>query len=276
MVDWMLRLHSRPRRAHMLRERQRWAERLLDTDQAAGETELRRVIDLCRQRLGDRDLTTLDAEFSLGVTLAHAARYAEAATTMGETMARYDVSLAEHRDKQRFVRAGLWSARAELGERERAVRELRALVDEARVEVGDNADSTLHCGRQLASVLNDDGQYAEAVAVMTKVVAGRTRRNGADHQLTRCARHDFGLYLVDVGELDRAEQELAAGVAAPDTHVSCVIVAAYGAGRVAAGRGHLVDARRLLESAVQGWTDLFGPHHPSVGLARNRLAELDG
>jgi tetratricopeptide (TPR) repeat protein len=275
-VDWTLGLHSRPRRAQILDERMRHARRLLETDPVAAEGKMRRIIELCRQHLGDRDLTTLDAEFVLGSTLVLAGRYDDALATLGDSVARYDVGRPKHRDEQRFARAWLWSARAELGERERAVRELRALVDEARAEAGDEADCTLHCRRRLASVLNDAGQFAEAVAIMTDVVAGRTHRNGADHRFTLCSRHDLGLYLVDVGELDRAEEELAAAVAPADTHVSCIIVSAYGAGRIAAGRGHRTDAVRLYESAIQGWTDLFGPDHPSVRMARDRLAELGG
>jgi tetratricopeptide (TPR) repeat protein len=273
-VDWILSLHSRPRRAQILDERIRRARELLATDAVAAEAKMRRIIELCRLHLGDRDLNTLDAEFTLGCTQVQIGRYDDALATLSDSIARYDVSLKVHRNEQRFARAWLWSARAELGERERAVKELRAVVDEARAESGDDADCTLHCQRQLASVLNDTGEFAEAVAIMTDVVAGRTRRNGADHRFTLCSRHDLGLYLVDVGELDRAEGELAAAVAPSDTDVSCTIVCAYGAGRIAAGRGHRADAERLYRSAIQGWTDLFGPDHPSAQMARDRLAEL--
>ena len=273
-MDWMLSLCSRQRRAQILAARRRHAQGLLETDSAAGEAKMRRVVELCRQHLGVRDPNTLEAEFVLGSTQVLVGRYDDALATLSDSVARYDISLAAHRNDQRFARAWLWSARAELGERERAVGELRAVVAEARAEVGADGDCTLHCRRRLASVLNDAGQFAEAVTIMTDVVAGRTRRNGADHRFTLCSRHDLGLYLVDIGEFDQAEEELAAAVAPADTPVSCTTVCAYGAGRIAAGRGHLADAKRLLESAVQGWTEAFDSGHPSVRMARDRLAEL--
>jgi tetratricopeptide (TPR) repeat protein len=275
-VDWTLHLHSRLRRGQILAERASRAEQRQATEPLAAEAELRKVAALCRRHLGDRDPDTLDAALALGQLRVVIGRHADAVQTLDALIAAYDVSQERHRMARCHARAGRAAARSELGDVEWAEQELREVIDEARAEWGDEDATTLHCRKQLASVFNEADRFAEAVELMDDVVRGYARVLGPSDRITLCARHSFGLYLVDAGEFDRAEEEFTAAMSPYGRHMSCLLICTYGFGRVAAGRGLREEAVRHYEEAIQGWTALFGADYFMVGVARHKMAELYG
>jgi tetratricopeptide (TPR) repeat protein len=275
-MSWTLHLHSRLRRRQILVARHLRAEQLQPTEPVVAEARLRKITALCRRHLGDRDPDTLDAVLALGCLQLVNGRHDDAVQTLDWAMPNYDLSLESHRKAQCVARAWQAAARSELGDVERAERELRAVVEEARAAWGDEEAVTLNCRKRLASVLGDADKFAEAVEVMADVVRIHTRVLGPDNRTTLCARHGLGHYLIDIGEFDRAEQEFRAAMAPRGRHMSCFLVCTYGFGRIAAGRGQREEAGLRYQEAIRGWTRLHGADYPVVAEVRGKLAELAG
>lgn len=275
-MNWTLHLHSRLRRRQILVARLLRAEQLQPTEPLVAETRLRKITALCRRHLGDRDPDTLDAALALGCLQHVNGRHDDAVQTLDWAIPNYDVSLEPHRKARCVARAWQAGSRSELGDVDRAERELRAVIEQARAEWGDEEAATLNCRKRLAYVLGDADKFAEAVEVMDDVLRVYTRVLGPDDRTTLCARHGLGHFLIGIREFDRAEQEFRAAMAPRGRHMSCFLVCVYGFGLIAAGRGQREEAALRYNEAIRGWTRLQGADHPTVHEMRGKLAELAG
>jgi tetratricopeptide (TPR) repeat protein len=273
-VDWTLHLHSRLRRGQLLAERRKRIAPLIGAQPLVAEAQLRRLVELGRQHLGDSHRVTRSAMVTLGILQRSLGRYDESIEVLDSVIAQYDPTTRSA--VLWLAQAGRAATKIEMGQFEEAERELRAVLDAAGSLMGDRGLTVFLAREFLAVALHKQDRRDEAIAELTDAIAVRSRQVGPDDRLTQCARHVLGHVLIAAGEIDRAEAEFTAVTDHAAAAWRCKLDCEHGFARIAAARGHREDAIRGYEWVVQGWIDFLGPDTVRADRAREHLAELTG
>jgi tetratricopeptide (TPR) repeat protein/predicted Ser/Thr protein kinase len=165
------------------------------------------------------------------------------------------VRLARHAEGRR------WSRHAEAA--------IEALGDDASLRTADNLSN-------VALVLGDAGQYAEAKAMHERALAIWQSELGPEHLLVAVGLDNLGLVHDELGEYARAQdfyaralaiQERALGPEHPDVASTMSNIAS-----VHYANGELDQAKPMHLRALQMRERTLGPEHPMVALSLNNLA----
>ncbi|WP_329347179.1 tetratricopeptide repeat protein [Streptomyces sp. NBC_01261] len=141
----------------------------------------------------------------------------------------------------------------------------------------DNED-TLSVRHNLAGVLHELGELAQAESAYRQVERGYRILLGDRHSHTLTARHELGRVLHDLGRLDDAEVELTAVVALRrdtqgDEHAH-TLTARHELARVLHDLGRLDDAHTEYQHVLAWRRTHMGEEHPRTLTARHNLACL--
>jgi tetratricopeptide (TPR) repeat protein len=137
---------------------------------------------------------------------------------------------------------------------------------------------TLSTRHDLASLLKDQGRYADAETELRAVLAIQERVLSDGHLDTIAARHDLAGVLKDQGRYADAETELRAVLAIRervlgDDHLDTIATLNSLAG-VLMDQGRYADAETELRSALANAERVLGPEHCHILTTRNNVVQV--
>jgi len=150
--------------------------------------------------------------------------------------------------------------------------------DSYQHHLGADHRDTLGSAKQLASVLRQLGELAEARALFEDILARRRRLLGDDHPLTLAAVSSLGNLLKDLGELAQAralyEDTLARYQRLVAADSPGALDLANNLALLLRDLGELAQARALFEHALAGYRRLVGDDYPNALAIATNLALL--
>jgi tetratricopeptide (TPR) repeat protein len=163
-----------------------------------------------------------------------------------------------------------------VGRNDEAETLLRALAEESRTRFGDDDAQTLTARHNLASVLQQGGEFAEAAAISAEVLARREAVYGPDHPETLYSLNHLAAVHQQMGEVARAEPLMRRVVEArtrvlgarhPSTLTSQRNLAVL---MIASGRQ--AEGVAIMQPVVEAWRAQRGPAAPVTLSAQQILA----
>ena len=229
---------------------------------ADAEAAGRRAVEIRRGLLGEAHPDTLLAEYNLGNALYQRGAWVDAAGIFEKVLAGQQRALGPAHPHTALTQRQIARILTGFGRFDEAA---RMLADSARVTAqayGAESTGAGYVKNQLSRLEQLRGRFDEAVRLAREVLTSFERNLGPDHVETAWARMNLGDRLIDAGafddaerELGRAERTLGAAGGESDPYYAQILDLQ---GLLAARRGHLVEARRLLERALE----LFGAAAP--------------
>jgi non-specific serine/threonine protein kinase/serine/threonine-protein kinase len=207
-------------------------------DRAAAEGELRRALELRRDRLGEDDPATLQAAHRLATVIHQLGRFEEAEALYRDTWSRQRHIFGEDDPATIASRNSLGVLAWQIGQVDEGIAHAEAALAAARRTLGGEQRETLIAMNNLGRLYRARERFGEAEALHLAAIAGRTRLYGEDSVLTLEARNDLaGLYR---------------------------------------GTGRLEEAAAMFEGVVESHLRVAGPRHTGTLVAQNNLARTLG
>ncbi|MFD5316870.1 tetratricopeptide repeat protein [Streptomyces sp. NPDC127098] len=241
------------------------------------EQELRRVVDLRRDRLGAEHPATLDGRLAHALSLRYAGRFAEAeAEYLAVARCRDRGVPADHRIIQ-SARGGRARVLRELGDLATAETELRAVL-EIRRRQPENHLPLLRTRYDMASVLHERGRLDEAISELEDIQRVARQRYADDHPLVLGAGTRLFRALRDARRFDEAEAIGSAIVAEHDkagrSEHPDALVTRHELARVIRDQGRLEEARARFAEIGDAYGRRLAPNHPGALASRHELASV--
>jgi tetratricopeptide (TPR) repeat protein len=160
----------------------------------------------------------------------------------------------------------------------RIEQELRAAVDDKLGRLGADHIDTLRTQQQLAVVMAQRGQQAEALALLEQTVAGAERVLGHEHPQTLSTRGQLAEQLLQLGRLDEALVTLQDVIAIqqrtlPDDNLDALLNKAR-LGEAMEKRGDLSQAETLIRQVMDTLRKTRGDGDPETQRAMSALEAL--
>ena len=239
------------------------------------ETVLRRAVATSR---GADPLLAADAQAALAHVLHSRGRFSEAAAGYRSALAELERLSEPDLVTSARLRTGLGQALMFLDDHDAGIASLRIGVEEARLSGADNRTEQLAYLHNLASALEQTGQFEEAEALFLEVYRGERDWVGEDHASRDGAMVNLGLLYLRTGELESSERFLREAVA----HSLRLRGAAHrftGYNRVVLAK--LLTAKQAFdaagaefEAALATYAEVLPEDHPYVASALSGYARL--
>mmetsp|Transcript_16084 Transcript_16084/g.45155 ORF Transcript_16084/g.45155 Transcript_16084/m.45155 type:complete len:735 (+) Transcript_16084:44-2248(+) len=117
----------------------------------------------------------------------------------------------------------------------------------------------------LATLLKEQGRFAEAESLYRDALAARREHKGSKHPKTLLAMSNLALLLQEQGNFNEAEalfrENFEARLETLGENDPLTLMAMHNLGKVLKDRGYLSDAEKLLRSALELRTQVLGEHH---------------
>ena len=244
---------------------------------AAAVTQLERVFELRRDRLGPDHAETLGVMHDLGVACQQAAQLDRALSLLEAVWQKRKTRLgADHHDTLRSL-TELSVAYRDAGKLDQAADLAAQAVAGLTATLGANHVDTLLSQSCLASADLAAGRFQPAVALLEKVVAGLTTQVGGEHPYTLAAMNELGLAYRSAGQFDRAIQLISQTIEIQNSRLGPdhlhTLNSSNNLALVYNEHGQASKAVPLLLQIREKLSAKLSPDHPSLLICLHYLAE---
>ncbi len=239
--------------------------------------EMRRVLAIRREHLGDAHPDTIKALGSVGSVLMNLRQFAEAEPVLKEALQRRRATLDEHDPMVFEARMRLAELRLRIGPLDQAEAELKSLVEFGQRVFPPSHRPLLYTMTRLAAVYAQTNRPAEALALRQQVL--ETRRKFHDDDLETLALwNQIAQTLSKLQRYDEAEAsskellELAEHLLGDDDPRTCLVLAGLARTRLRMGKLEegRADYERLLERRQRAQLEQI----PMIQTVERELADL--
>ncbi len=242
----------------------------------SAERSARAMLEICRERLGERHPLTPDAARTLALVFTETDRFAEAEELVRAAMPLVDAT--GDRVESARVRGELARAMIGLGRADEALR----LWSDSRAElidaVGPDAEHTLVMQHNLCLALKSAGRIAEAEALAADLLERRRRVLGPDNPQTLATLDLLGGMIMAQGREREAVPYLRDALSGRarilgEQHIATLLTMGN-LGATLIRLGELDEAEQLTRRALAAHTETFGREHGKTLVLLANLAYL--